>query len=278
MDHLKFYQLREQPFSISVDNRFYFNSQQHSEALLRLKYAAEHRKGLAVIVGNVGTGKTTLARRMLDELDEKQYESALLVVIHTSISSEWLLRKIAVQLGVEAPSEIKADLLSQLYKRLVAIHEAGKKAVVLVDEAQMLHNKEIMEEFRGILNIEYDSQKLITFIFFGLSELDDAMALDKPLQQRIAIRYPLRSFPEAVTNEYIKCRLEIAGAQKPLFSEKALAAIHHYAEGIPRLINTICDNALFEGFLIKKELIDEKMIQEIASDLNLTTSTESKLP
>ncbi len=269
MNHLEFYQLREQPFSTSVDNRFYFSSQQHSEALLRLKYAVEHRKGLAVIVGSVGTGKTTLARRMLDELDENQYESALLVVIHTSITSEWLLRKIAVQLGVEAPADVKADLLTQLYRRLVAIYESGKKAVVLVDEAQMLHNKEIMEEFRGILNIEYDSKKLITFVFFGLSELDEAMALDKPLQQRIAIRYPLRSFSEEVTKEYINCRLEIAGAQKPLFLAASLTAIHHYSKGIPRLINTICDNALFEGFLVKKELIDEKMIQEIASDLNL---------
>lgn len=269
MNHLEFYQLREQPFSTSVDNRFYFNSQQHAEALLRLKYAVEHRKGLAVIVGNVGTGKTTLARRMLDELDENQYESALLVVIHTAITPEWLLRKIAVQLGVEDPSEVKTDLLTQLYRRLVAIYESGKKTVVLVDEAQMLRNKEIMEEFRGILNIEYNSQKLITFIFFGLSELDESMALDIPLQQRIAIRYPLRSFSEKVTKEYINYRLEIAGVQKSLFSSAALTAIHHYSEGIPRLINTICDNALFEGFLIKQELIDEKMIQEIASDLNL---------
>jgi len=272
MNHLEFYRLREQPFSISLDNRFYFDSQQHAEALLRLKYAVEHRKGLAVIVGNIGTGKTTLARRMLDELDEAQYESALLVVIHTAITPEWLLRKIAVQLGVESPSEVKTDLLTQLYRRLVDIYESGKKAVVLVDEAQMLHNKEIMEEFRGILNIEYDSQKLITFIFFGLSELDESMALDKPLQQRIAIRYPLRSFSEKVTKAYINYRLEIAGAQKTLFSDTALMAIHHFSEGIPRLINTICDNALFEGFLIKKELIDEKMIQEIAGDLNLKPS------
>jgi general secretion pathway protein A len=271
VNHLGFYQLREQPFSISVDNRFYFNSQQHAEALLRLKYAVEHRKGLAVIVGSVGTGKTTLARRMLDELDEDQYESALLVVIHASITSEWVLRKIAIQLGVKNPSEAKADLLSQLYTRLVDIYESGKKAVVLVDEAQMLHDKEIMEEFRGILNIEYNSEKLITFIFFGLSELDETMSLDKPLQQRIAIRYPLRSFSEEVTREYIQCRLEIAGARSPLFSGKSLSAIHYYSKGIPRLINTICDNALFEGFLIKRELIDEKMIQEIANDLNLTS-------
>lgn len=272
MNYLDFYQLNEQPFSISVDNRFYYNSDQHSESLLRLKYAAEHRKGLAVLVGDVGTGKTTLARRMLDELDENQFESALLVVIHTSITSEWLLRKIAAQLGVEKPSENKADLLTQLYRRLVEINEAQKKALVLVDEAQMLHNKETMEEFRGLLNIELDGKKLITFIFFGLPSLDDTLALDKPLQQRIAVRYQLKSFSQEATEAYIKCRLDVAGAQKQLFAIDSLSAIHQYSGGIPRLINTICDNALLEGFLRKKEIIDEKMIQEIATDLKLSDS------
>jgi len=270
MNYLDFYQLNEQPFSISVDNRFFYNSDQHAEALLRLKYAAEHRKGLAVLVGDVGTGKTTLARRMLDELDENQFESALLVVIHTSIPSEWLLRKIAIQLGVEAPADQKATLLTQLYNRLVEINDTGKKTVVLVDEAQMLHNKESMEEFRGLLNIELEGKKLITFIFFGLPSLDETLALDKPLQQRMAVRYQLRSFAEQkATEAYIQCRLEVAGAKKQLFENGSFTAIHHYSGGIPRLINAICDNALLEGFLLKKERIDEQLIKEIALDLKL---------
>ncbi|MFQ5597865.1 MAG: ExeA family protein [Nitrospiria bacterium] len=272
MNYLDFYQLNEQPFSISVDNRFFYNSDQHSEALLRLKYAAEHRKGLAVLIGDVGTGKTTLARRMLDELDETQFDSALLVVIHTSITSEWLLRKIAVQLGVEGPNNDKAALLNQLYNRLIDIKDAGKKAVVLVDEAQMLHRKETMEEFRGMLNIEFESNKLITFIFFGLPSLDDTLALDKPLQQRIAVRYQLRSFSDKATEAYIQCRLEVAGAKRPLFDDGAISAIYTYSNGIPRLINTLSDNALFEGFLRRKEKIGEKMIQEVAADLKLPES------
>ncbi len=273
MNYLDFYQLNEQPFSISVDNRFFYNSDQHAEALLRLKYAAEHRKGLAVCVGDVGTGKTTLARRMLDELDEAEFESALLVVIHTAITSEWLLRKIAIQLGVDNPSEDKASLLNQLYARLVEINDDGKKTVVLVDEAQMLHNKETMEEFRGILNIEIEGKKLITFVLFGLPSLDDTLALDKALQQRTAVRYPLRSFAQQdATAAYIQCRLDVAGAKKPLFEEASFAAIHHYSGGIPRLINTICDNALLEGFLQKKERLDENLIKEIANDLKLLST------
>jgi general secretion pathway protein A len=269
MSYLEFYNLKEQPFSISVDNRFYYNSNQHSHALVKLKYAAEERKGLAVLVGGTGTGKTTLARRMLDELEEDKFESALLVVIHASITSEWLLRKIAMQLGVQDPLEEKTELLSQLYNRLVEIHDSGKKAVVLIDEAQMLQRKEVMEEFRGILNIELEGQKLITFIFFGLTDLDTYLALDKPLQQRIAVRYELQSFTEKSTEEYIRYRLEVAGGKKELFTKGSLTAIHKYSEGIPRLINRICDNALLEGFLRKKDKIEEEMIQEVVSDLKL---------
>ena len=172
MSYLEFYQLREHPFSNVIENRFYYGSAQHAEALLRLKYAVETMKGLAVLVGDIGTGKTTLARRMLDELDEDRYESALLVIIHSSITTEWLLRKIAMQLGVPSVSEDKVDLLNNLFQRLVEIHEAGKKAVVLIDEAQMLRSREVMEEFRGLLNLEVPGGKLVSFIFFGLPELD----------------------------------------------------------------------------------------------------------
>jgi type II secretory pathway predicted ATPase ExeA len=274
MSYLEFFNLKEQPFSISVDNRFYFNSNQHAHALVKLRYAAEERKGLAVLVGGVGTGKTTLARRMLDELEESKFESALLVVIHTSVTSEWLLRKIAVQLGVQNPLDDKTELLSQLYNRLVEIYDSGKKAVVLIDEAQMLQRREVMEEFRGILNIELDGQKLITFIFFGLTELDTYLALDKPLQQRIAVRYELESFTEKTTEEYIRYRLEVAGSKRDLFTKGSLTTIHQYSEGIPRLINSICDNALLEGFLRKKDRIDEEMIKEVIADLKLVGAAE----
>jgi type II secretory pathway predicted ATPase ExeA len=269
MDYLDYYQLKEQPFSIAVDNRFYYNSSQHSEALIRLRYAADAQKGLALLVGEVGAGKTTLARRLLDELDERYFHAALLVVIHTSVTAEWLVRKIAMQLGVEKPSEDKTELLSQLYRRLVELHDQNKKAVVLIDEAQMLGSKALMEEIRGILNIELDGQKLLTFVLFGLSDLDDNLALDMPLKQRVAIRYQLTFFTLATTEDYIRYRLQIAGATRELFDKAAFEAVHKYSGGIPRLINTICDNALLEGFLRKKEHLDADLIREVVSDLKL---------
>ena len=109
MDYLDFFKLKEQPFSSTVDDKFYYGSKQHAEALVRLKYAIDTMKGLAVVIGDIGTGKTTLARKMLNELDENRYEAALLVVLHSSVTTDWLMKKIALQIGVENPGDSKVD-------------------------------------------------------------------------------------------------------------------------------------------------------------------------
>jgi len=226
-------------------------------------------KGLAVLVGDIGAGKTTLARRLLDSLPEAEYEAALLVIIHSGIDAGWLLKRIALQLGVESPAEEKLALLSQLYQRLVRIHEQGKKAVVLIDEAQMLATREIMEEFRGLLNLEVPERKLLSFVFFGLPELEDNLRLDPPLAQRVALRYRLEPLSEDATEAYIRHRLRLAGGPRLPFTSAAIAAVHRFARGTPRLINTICDNALFEGFLARAPDIDGPLVERIARDLGL---------
>lgn len=272
MSYIEHFNLKEQPFNIAVDNRFFFKGKHHADALVRLLHAARERKGLGLLVGDVGAGKTTLAQRLLDELPESEFESAMLVIIHASVTPQWMLRKIAIQLGVENASERPTELLTQLHERLVEIHENGKKAVVLIDEAQMLHSKEVMEEFRGILNIEQNGHKLITFIFFGLPETDEVLALDEPLRQRVALRFHLQNFSPDATRDYIKFRLRIAGAVEELFTEPAFGAVFQYSKGVPRLINAICDNALLESFLRKKARIDHDMIREVAADLKLATA------
>lgn len=274
MDYLEFYGLKEHPFSNVVDSRFYYNSIQHSEALIKLKYAVDSRKGLAVVIGSIGTGKTTLARRFLEELDETLYEAALLVVVHSTVSSEWLFRKFATQLGVNDVSNNKIELLSQIYKRLTEINDEGKKAVVMIDEMQMLNSKEIMEEFRGLLNMESPEGKMLNFIFFGLPELENVLSLDEPLKQRVALKIKLKEFSEEDTRQYIKHRLLVAGSKKEIFSDEAIKMIYKYTHGVPRLINTVCDNALLEGFLIKAHLIDGSLINTVAIDLDLATSTK----
>jgi type II secretory pathway predicted ATPase ExeA len=270
MDYLEFYKLKEHPFSNVVDSRFYYKSTQHSKALIRLKYAIDTKKGLAVVIGDIGTGKTTLARRLLEELDENIYEAVLLVVIHSAVSADWLLKKLAIQLGITDVKEEKVELLSQIYRRLFELGEQGKTAVVIIDEVQMLKSKEIMEEFRGLLNMEMPEGKMVNFIFVGMPELDSVLALDEPLKQRVAIRVRLKSFSEESTKEYVIHRMHIAGAPKNPFTEDAMRAIYRYSNGVPRLINTICDNALLDGFLFKTNIIDEVIIRAVTVDLGLS--------
>jgi type II secretory pathway predicted ATPase ExeA len=266
--------MEQEPFSQAPVLKFYFNSAQHSRALVRLMYAVDTMKGLAVLLGDIGTGKTILARRMLDSLPEEEYESALLVIIHSHITADWLLNRIARQLGVEDPAPERLKLLNRLYNRLIELHDKGKKAVVLIDEAQMLQQREIMEEFRGLLNLELPESKLITFVFFGLPELDDHLHLDEPLHQRVALKCRLESFNRDSSEGYINHRLRLAGAKSQFFTPEAIASIHSYSRGVPRLINTICDNTLFEGFLLKKRNISEALVKNIANDLGLFTDEE----
>jgi len=270
MNYLDFYKLKEEPFSSAPDIKFYYNSAQHSKALVRLMYAIDSMKGLALLIGDIGTGKTTLARRMLDSLPEEEYESALLVIIHSGITADWLLKKIALQLGISEPSENKITLLSQLYERLNELYEQHKKAVVLIDEAQMLKTKEMMEEFRGLLNLEAPDRKLITFVFFGLPEIEENLLLDSPLAQRVALKYRLESLNYESTEAYIKHRLGLAGNKDEIFTPDAIEKIHRYSKGIPRMINIISSNALFEGFLVKAKVIDGKIIDSVASDLGIS--------
>jgi type II secretory pathway predicted ATPase ExeA len=278
MSYLEHYGLDREPFSNAPDARFYFNSDLHSQALLRLMYAVDSNKGLAVLVGGVGTGKTTLARRMLDNLPEDRYESSLLVMVHSGITPEWILTRIALQIGVDEPAGDRLKLLKQLYTRLLEIEDEGRRAVVLIDEAQMLQSRELMEEFRGLLNLEIPGKKLLNIIFFGLTELEDCLALDEPLAQRVAVKYHLKSMTVETTTSYIKHRLQVAGAREVLYDAEVIPLIHRYAGGVPRLINTICDNCLFEAYLRKMHKVDSRIAHSVAGDLGLLQHPLSELP
>jgi general secretion pathway protein A len=272
MTYLDFFELAQEPFSNAPVSRFYYNSAQHSQALVRLTHSVSYMKGLSILVGDIGAGKTTLARRMLDSLPENEYEAALLVIIHSGITANWLLRRIALQLGVESPSQDKLALLSQLYQRLLQIHESGKKAVVLIDEAQMLETREIMEEFRGLLNLEVPERKLLSFVFFGLPEIERNLKLDPPLAQRVALRYKLEPFNAESTEAYVKHRLRLAGCPRMPFEDEAIAAVHRHSGGSPRVINTLCDNCLFEAFLARSETIGAELVDTVAGNLGLKGS------
>ncbi len=269
MGYLSFYNMVQEPFSVIPLPQFYYHSDQHDQALVRLQRAAQGMKGLALLVGDVGTGKTMLARRLLDSLPEEQYEAGMLVIIHAEVDSKWLVKKIALQLGVEDPPDDRMKLSAVLVDRLSTIAQAGRKAVILIDEAQMLRQQPLMEELRGLLNLELPEQKLITFLLFGLPELDAVVGSDPPLAQRVAVRYVLESFNLETTAHYIEHRLNLAGRTEPLFTAESVALIHQQSKGVPRLTNVICDNALFEGFMRQLPLITPDIIKRVTADLGL---------
>ncbi|MCD6527349.1 MAG: AAA family ATPase [Desulfuromonas sp.] len=269
MSYTEYFGLEREAFSNAPDARFYFDSEQHSQALTRFLRAVDSDKGLAVLVGGIGSGKTTLARRMLDALPAELYESSLLVMVHSGITPEWILTRIAMQLGVTEPAADRLTVLKQLYERLLEIDQQGRRAVVLIDEAQMLQTRALMEEFRGLLNLEIPGKKLLNLIFFGLPEVEECLRLDEPLAQRVAMRYYLHSLTEESTLAYIKHRLKVAGARNMLFSEPAVQLIYRYSAGIPRLINTLCDNCLFESYLQKLVRVEPKIVESVAGDLGL---------
>ncbi len=274
MDYLDFYSLKDHPFALSADDRFYFNSAQHTRVLTKMKYTIDERRGLGVLVGDLGTGKTTLARRLLEEMDESAYEATLLAITHPAATAQWVLGKIAAQIGIETPADSRNAVLEQIYNRLVEIDEAGKKTVVLIDETQMLRQKEIMIELRGLLDMEPDGHKLITFILCGTEEIDEGLATYKPLQQQVSARCRISAFPPSTTAEYVRHRMGVGGTKKAVFADNTYDIIHRFSGGIPRVINIICDNAMLEGCLLKKVTIDKALLEEVVADLNLQDTTK----
>jgi general secretion pathway protein A len=272
VDYENFYKLKLHPFSSSPDERFFYDSPQHSKAIVKLRHSAEKMVGLSILVGDIGTGKTTLSRILLDTLNSSDdFEVALLVIIHSEITPIWLLKKIGNQFGVELESDNRVEIISSIYQQLMKLkEEEGRRAVVLIDEANMLQNKEIMEELRGLLNIQVEGGHLITFILFGLPEMEDYLKLDKPLYQRVSMRVLLGPLSADSTKAYINHRINVAGRENPLFTDESMELIHKYSKGRPRMINTICDNVLLEGYLLKKPLIDEHLIKEVVQDLGLS--------
>ncbi|MEW6686113.1 MAG: AAA family ATPase [Candidatus Edwardsbacteria bacterium] len=271
MDYERFFRLSGDPFANVPDNRFYFDSVPHSQGVLRLSHAAERMRGLSILTGEVGTGKTMLARRMLEILREDgRFETALLVLTHSEFTPIWFVRRVATLLGLKDIPEEKTKVVSMLSQRLMEIHNEGKKAVLIIDEANMLQTKEVLEEMRGLLNLEISDARLITFLLFGLPELDEQLTKDTALRQRVAVRFKLESLDGDAVKGYIKHRLAVAGRTEDLFTDTAFDLINRHSQGRPRLINAICDNALLEACLLEKEMIDASIVQAVVTSLILS--------
>jgi general secretion pathway protein A len=269
----QFYGLKRSPFEISPDPKFYFATPLHNEALASLVYGVKKRKGFVVTTGEVGTGKSLLVRCFLQWLAKNQIPFSH--IFNTRLSPLEFLQYFVADLGMPVVNN-KAELLIQLNHYLIGQYRKGSTTVLVVDEGQLL-DWEVLEEIRLLTNLETAEQKLLQIILVGQPELEqklDSAGL-RQLKQRITFRCHLKPLSEKQTQDYISHRLEIAGANShssTLFPELTVKAIAHYSRGIPRLINTLCENALIEGYGRQVTSITPEMVIQIAADSRLESS------
>ncbi len=265
-----FYGLKRNPFEISPDPYFFYPTARHNEALANLYYGIRRQKGFVVLTGEVGTGKTLLLRCLLDLLNKNQV--AFAYVFNPRLSAIEFLHYVVGDLGLQAPSQGKGDLLLELNRFLINRYRQGLTTVLVVDEAQQLSH-DVLEEIRLLTNLETSQRKLLQILLVGQPELDQT--LDSPslrqLKQRIALRCTLEPLTETDARSYIGRRLQLAsmGGKKEPFSEAAIKAVYRHSKGIPRLINTLCENALISGYARQMKVIDAATVDEVARDFGL---------
>ena len=250
--------LDELPFENVPDPRFFYPSAEHQEALLRMFYAVNSRKGAAMLTGEIGCGKTVLSRTLIQDLPPERYEIGL--VTNPTLAPIDFLREILYQLGHEIQTDSKLDLLHALNDQAVKNLNAGKDTVIIVDEAQAIEHQETFEELRLLLNFQLNDRFLLTLLLIGQPELKDCIARIDQLSQRIAIKFHLGPLKREETHAYVHTRLEKAGVKRQVFREDALDVLHRESRGFPREINNICDICLLLGFGAKVEQIDNEQI------------------
>ena len=264
----QFYGLKEKPFEITPDPRFLYMSEQHREAYAHLTYALNETKGFTVITGEVGTGKTTLIQMLLARLDGHTRTAHL---FNPKLSTRDFLNYICHDLGLKTEGlTTKGELLTLLHSFLLECYARKERVVLIIDEAQTLSPK-LLEEVRLLTNLETPKSKLLQVILMGQPELDKILADQRfrQLRQRISVRYHLKPLNRDETREYIEKRLKVAGARDcHLFDEGAVREIWKRSNGVPRIINVLCDNALVTGYVEEKRPIDRKIIRDVARDMD----------
>ncbi len=269
MMYKEFYHFKESPFNVTADPSFFFSSRQHAEAFSHLQFGIEQRMGIMAVIGEIGTGKTTLCRRLLKEVDQNTRTA---LILNPSFTDIQLLRIILKDFGVEqAHCDNKFDLINALNEFLLRESSQGHNIVLIIDEAQNLGVKQL-EQVRMLSNLETEKQKLLQIILLGQPELDKKLKLPslRQLNQRIAVRYHLRPLTQADVIAYIEHRLRLVSnnlAKMPAFTEPAYAEIYTLTKGTPRLVNILCDRALLAGFVDETCTIDADMVRLSAEEV-----------
>ncbi len=274
-----FYSLKRNPFEITPDPSFLFPTRRHNEALAALYYGVRRHKGFVVLTGEVGTGKTLLVRCLLQLLNRKDVTYAY--VFNSRLSAHEFLQYIAGDLGLNVTGKNKSELLLELSSFLVARHKQKLTTVLVIDEAHHL-SVELLEEVRLLTNLETADEKLLQILLVGQPELDDKLDSHelRQLKQRIALRSALQPLSLEETDGYIQRRLQLASAnpaEQTCFPSETIARVHRHTSGIPRLINTVCENSLITGFARQSPTITPDIIDEVAADFRLNVTSAPQL-
>ena len=270
--YLEYYGLTEAPFDITPNPRFLFYSAKHREAFNHLLYGIRERKGFVQLTGEVGAGKTTLCRAMLEQLDG-HYSTAL--ILNPVMSANELMQGIAMEYGLPVNGLDRLNTVGVINNFLLQQVERGKDTVLIIDEAQDLTD-DLLEQVRLLSNLETDNRKLLQIVLLGQPELRDRLNQHRlrQLRQRITVRYHLLPLSRFEVSHYIQHRLDVSGAKgAPYFTRPALWRVHRYSGGIPRLVNALCDKALLAGFVKQTDRITFGMvgtaIRELEGKINV---------
>ena len=261
----KYFGLSEKPFSKTPDPRFLFFSRCHEEALARLEFVVEERE-IAVLTGDIGCGKTTLSRALMDRFGN---EYRFCYIINPRLNALEFLRTTARLLDVENPSSAKDMLLDQINKAVYESCQKGICPVIVIDEAQMITDPEVFDEIRLLTNFQLDDRNLLGIVIMGQPELHTMLSSPRfePLRQRIALHYHLKPLSLEETMDYLDFRLETAGGAPGLFTPDAVQKIFELTGGVPRRINSMATNALLVAYGTDAALIDSAIIDEIKDEL-----------
>jgi general secretion pathway protein A len=262
-----FYHLRAKPFQLSPDPSFFYGSKGHKRAMSYLEYGLHQGEGFIVITGEIGAGKTTLVRHLFKKLQGENLVAAQLV--STQLDADDMLRMVAAAFGLPHDESNKATLLKRLENFLVNCQNLGKRALLIVDEAQNLSPRAV-EELRMLSNFQSQEKSLLQSFLLGQPEFRYTMASEgmQQLRQRVTASYHLGPMDQQETREYIEHRMRTVGwNHDPNFTPDAFVTIHEYAAGIPRKINTLCDRLLLMGYLEEMHQIDSSVVNEVVTEI-----------
>ena len=276
--YAEYFGLSELPFSIAPDPRYLFLSAHHREALAHLAYGAREANGFIQLTGEIGTGKTTLVRRLLAQMPEGV---EIAFIFNPDVSRLGLLKSILAELGeTAAPGTVeRSELAASIYRHLLSAHARARRVVLVIDEAQRLA-PEVLEEVRLLTNFETDRHKLLNVILVGQPELRDTLARAdlRQLAQRVTARYHLGPLGLSETEAYIRHRLTLAGAPGRIFSPGAVRRIQRYTHGIPRLINLVCDRALMAAYAGNLREVSPRLVAAAVRELAGMPSRPERSP